>query len=75
VQAAFSSVDVISDGSTSPKFRFAPTGRLLDAASASKMTFGGSQFTTDLKRVVCVSFGGRARIAGDGAASCGTGNE
>lgn len=75
VQAAFQSVDAIDDGGTSPKFRFAPTGRLLDAASASQMTFGGAEFSSDLKRVVCVSFGGRARIAGDGTKSCGTGYE
>jgi type IV fimbrial biogenesis protein FimT len=75
VQAPFSSVDSISDANTSKKFRFAPTGRLLDAASATQMTFGGSQFTSDLQRVVCVSFGGRARIAGDGTTSCGTGSE
>jgi type IV fimbrial biogenesis protein FimT len=75
VQAAIKTVDSIDSGGASPKFRFAPTGRLLDAASASTLTFGGSDFTSDLKRVVCVSFGGRARIAGDGSTSCGTGSE
>lgn len=70
VQAAIASMDAIADGGTSPKFRFAPTGRLLDAGAARQMTFGGSQYTADLQRVVCVSFGGRARIAGDGTKSC-----
>jgi len=73
VQAAFKSVDVINNtAANSPKFRFTPTGRLLDTASAVQITFGGGQFATDLKRVVCVSFGGRARVAGDGSTSCGT---
>ena len=75
VQAAIKSLDSIDSGAASPKFRFAPTGRLLDAASAAQLTFGGSQFTSDLKRVVCVSSGGRGRIAGDGSTACGTGNE
>ena len=72
VQSAISSMDVIASATASPKFRFTATGRLLDSASAVQITFGGAQFATDLKRVVCVSFGGRARIAGDGSTSCGT---
>ena len=55
--------------------RFTATGRLSDTGSAAKLVFGGSKFATDLKRVVCVSAGGRGRIAGDGSASCGTTNE
>lgn len=75
VQAAIKNLDAITETGTSPKFRFTPTGRLLDAGSTATMTFGGSEFSSDLKRVVCVSFGGRARIAGDGSTTCGTGNE
>lgn len=77
VQAAIRSIDSIreSGASSSTRFAFTPTGRLADAASATQMTFGGNDFTSDLRRVLCVSLGGRARIAGDGSTSCGTGNE
>ncbi len=77
VQAPVKSIDSIleSGAASSTKFRFAATGRLLDATAASQLTFGGSAFTSDLKRVLCVSHGGRARISGDGSTTCGTGNE
>ena len=62
------------NGASSNKFRFTATGRLFDASSATSLKFGGSQYPSDIQRVVCVSPGGRARIAGNGAASCGTDN-
>ena len=62
------------DGTSSSKFRFTATGRLLDASSATSLKFGGAQYPSDVQRVMCVSPGGRARIAGNGAASCGTDN-
>lgn len=77
VQAPIKSVDAIleSGTSSSTKFRFAATGRLTDSTSAAQLKFGGSDFSSDLQRVLCVSLGGRARIAGDGSTSCGSGNE
>ncbi len=76
VQARIKTLDsILESGGASTKLRFTATGRLADAASATQMTFGGSNFTSDLRRVLCVSLGGRARIAGDGSTSCGTGNE
>jgi type IV fimbrial biogenesis protein FimT len=77
VQAAFSSIDSIleSGSSSSTKFNFTATGRLHDSGSATGLTFGGSTFSSDLRRIVCVSLGGRARIAGDGSTSCGSGSE
>lgn len=77
VQAALGSVDKIVEGTVtaSTKFRFTATGRLSDTGSAAKLTFGGDNFSTDLKRVICVSAGGRGRISGDGSAACGTANE
>ena len=60
------------DVTSSSKFRFTATGRLFDASSATSLKFGGAQYPGDVQRVVCVSPGGRARIAGNGAASCGT---
>lgn len=77
VQARNTSIDSIMEAgaSSSTKFRFTGTGRLADSGGATQLTFGGSDFESSLKRVVCVSLGGRARIAGDGSTSCGTGNE
>ena len=77
VQARNKLIDSVleSGASSSTKFRFTGTGRLADNGGATQLTFGGSDFDSDLKRVVCVSLGGRARIAGNGSTSCGTGNE
>jgi len=65
-----------SGGSSSTKFRFTPTGRLVSLGSATGIQFGGADFPTEQQRVVCVSVGGRARVAVDangkttGNASC-----
>lgn len=77
VQAPVKTIDSIleSGAASSTRLRFTATGRLLDAGSAAQMTFGGSGFSSDLKRVMCISLGGRARIAGDGSTTCGSGNE
>ncbi len=77
VQAPIKSIDAIleSGASSSTKLRFTPTGRLSDSASATQLKFGGNNFSSDLQRVICVSLGGRARIAGNGSTSCGSGNE
>ena len=61
-----------SGGASSTKFRFTATGRLFDVSSATSLQFGGGEYASDLQRVLCVSPGGRARIAGNGAASCGS---
>lgn len=58
---------------SSTKFRFTSTGRLLNLNSATTLQFGGNPtFSNDIQRVVCVSVGGRARIAGDGTTDCGS---
>lgn len=77
VQAPLTSVDAVLEGTptAATKFKFTATGRLNEVASAAKLVFGGDSYAEDLKRVVCVSAGGRARISGDGAATCGTSNE
>jgi len=76
LQSALSGVDTILEGSpaNATKFRFTATGRLTDVASAAKVKFGGADFTTDLQRMVCVGAAGRARVAGDGTTSCGSGS-
>lgn len=76
VQARIPSMDAISDGGVGPPtpFRFTGTGRLFNLSSATTLTFGGSSYTADAQRVVCVGFGGRARIAGDGSTDCSADN-
>lgn len=78
VQAPITSINSIVETKASPtgKFRFTATGRLLNLSSATSLQFGGNpEFANSVQRVVCVSVGGRARIAGDGNASCGSNNE
>jgi type IV fimbrial biogenesis protein FimT len=76
VQASITSMDSIveSGSSSSTKIRFTPTGRLLNLSSATQLQFGGTNYANDVQRIVCVSLGGRARIAGNGLTSCGTGS-
>lgn len=69
VQSPITSIDSIAEaGST--KLRFTPTGRLRSLSSATSFQFGGSEYPNKIQRIVCVSVGGRGRIAGDGDASC-----
>jgi type IV fimbrial biogenesis protein FimT len=76
VQAPIKNIENIAEAtSTATVFKFTATGRLLDNTSSAGLLFGGTNFTTDLKRRICISPGGRARIAGDGSTSCGTSNE
>ena len=74
VQAPMTSMDAISEGGSGglSLFRFSGTGRLFDAQSITTLTFGGAAYGVDARRVVCIGVGGRARIAGDGSADCGT---
>ena len=77
VQAALRTIDAIVEGGTVSNgvLRFTTTGRLLNVTSATQLTFGGGTYASDVRRVVCVSIGGRARIAGDGATTCGSDNQ
>ncbi|MDD5480400.1 GspH/FimT family pseudopilin [Rhodoferax sp.] len=65
-----------SGGASSTKFRFTPTGRLVSLGASTGIQFGGAAFPTEQQRVVCISVGGRARVALDadgkatGNASC-----
>lgn len=78
VQSPITSINsILERGSidSSTKFQFTATGRLLILNSAPTLQFGGSPlFANDVQRVVCVNVGGRARIAGNGATSCGSTN-
>lgn len=75
VQAAMNSPDAAVDNPNSTVFRFTATGRMQSATSAAALTFGGTSYDTAVKRVVCVSLGGRARVAGDGTTACGASSE
>lgn len=74
MQSPMTRMDSITESgaTSSTKFRFTATGRLFDASSATSLHFGGGKYASDVQRVLCVSPGGRARIAGNGAASCGS---
>lgn len=70
VQSPITSMDSIKeDDGTSTEFRFTATGRL--SSVTPPLRFGGSNYANDAKRLVCVGFGGRARIASPGAVDCG----
>lgn len=71
IQAPHSGIDTISTGGTPTTFRFGATGRLLAPGQIASLHFGGTGLDAEIRRVVCVSAGGRARIAGDGTATCG----
>ena len=69
VQAAITSIDSIGQSGTSTYLIFTATGRL-PLGTDTLLRFGGGDFTSTTQRTVCVSVGGRSRIAGDGLASC-----
>ena len=71
IQARHSGIDSIATGGTPTVFRFGATGRLLAPGPVASLHFGSSNLQPDIRRVVCVNPGGRARIAGDGNATCG----
>lgn len=70
VQSAMSQMDAITEaGDTATVFRFTATGRT--SITNATLHIGGSRFATDAQRLVCVNFGGRARIASAAAVDCG----
>lgn len=76
IQPANKSIDsVLESSGNSTRIRFTATGRLLDSGSAATLKFGGANYANDIQRVLCLSLGGRGRVAGDGLSACGTGTE
>ena len=63
---------IVDSSASATKFHFIATGRLRSANDATTITFNPSSGSGDatLQRVVCVSASGRARVAGDGSATC-----
>ncbi len=69
-QGPITSVNTIAESGAATKFQFTATGRVSNA-SLTAIQFGSSPvFDSATQRVVCVSVGGRARIAGNGTTSC-----
>jgi type IV fimbrial biogenesis protein FimT len=69
VQTAIPSLDsILEAGDSATAFHFAATGRL--PATTAQLRVGGSAFASDVQRLVCVDFGGRARVASAGAFDC-----
>lgn len=72
VQGPITNLDSIMEtsGSGSTKLQFNATGRM-NLASATALQFGGNgSMPNNRQRIVCINGSGRARIAGDGTASC-----
>lgn len=80
VQGPLSGVGTITSVKGSPtvsvtKLGFSATGRLYftdgsSTAGTTKLTFGDDAYAAEIKRVICLGVGGRARMAGDGTATC-----
>ena len=71
VQGPIASIDTIKESGAATVFKFTATGRLVNLASGgTTLTFGGPNYANAVQRTVCVSMGGRVRIAGDANAPC-----
>ena len=72
VQGPMASIDTALEtggGGSSTKFVFRATGRL-KSSGLTTIQFGGGTYQVSNRRVLCISIGGRVRVAGDGGASC-----
>jgi type IV fimbrial biogenesis protein FimT len=64
-EGPITAVNTITEPGPATKFKFNATGRLPGVATS--ILFGsGAQFGATEQRTICVNFGGRARINGDG---------
>lgn len=73
VQSPITSINFIrqtSAGGARNNLEFTATGRFTLSSTLSLQFGGNPLFANEVQRIVCVSVGGRARIAGDGNASC-----
>jgi type IV fimbrial biogenesis protein FimT len=69
-QGPITTVNTIAESGAATKFTFTATGQL-KLTSMTSIQFGSDPpFANSAQRIVCVSVGGRARIAGDGTTSC-----
>lgn len=75
VQGPITNLDSIMEtsGAGATKLQFTATGRMKSLSSATALQFGSNiTMPNSRQRVVCINASGRARIAGDGTASCTT---
>lgn len=74
VQSQMTSIQTIKEEGNFSKFQFTATGRLVPTPSLpfeeTGLTFGGSNYSDEVSRLVCVSYGGRASVAGNGTSRC-----
>jgi type IV fimbrial biogenesis protein FimT len=73
IQPAITSVDVMTENTTTPRAKavFTATGRLQSVGSVLKFQVGGNPaFSNEQQRRICLGLGGRARIVGDGTSAC-----
>lgn len=72
VQSPITSINSIrqTTGSARNSLEFTATGRFTLSSTLSLQFGGNPLFANEVQRVVCVSVGGRARIAGNGLESC-----
>jgi type IV fimbrial biogenesis protein FimT len=59
-----------ADATTSTQFRFTATGRL--STSPTQLHFGGGNYASNVRRLVCVDLGGRAHTTSPGTVDCGS---
>ena len=70
VQGPLKGVNSISEAGAATKFQFTATGQLR-LSSITSIVFGTTpDFVNSAQRLVCVSVGGRGKVAGDGTATC-----
>ena len=69
-QGPTTAVNTIAESGAATVFRFTATGRLNLSATTSIQFGSDPPFANSAQRVLCVNLSGRARIAGDGTASC-----
>ena len=72
VKSPVTAMDSITegDGTTSTQFRFTATGRL--STSPTQLQFGGGNYASNVRRLVCVDLGGRAHTSSAGTVDCGS---
>jgi type IV fimbrial biogenesis protein FimT len=69
VQPAIISLgSILEAGDSATAFRFSATGRL--PATSAQLRLGGGTIANNVQRLVCVDFGGRARLASANAVDC-----
>jgi type IV fimbrial biogenesis protein FimT len=74
VQSPITTVNsIVENGTASYKFRYYATGRFRSVSNATTIQVGSEDaFNASQQRVLCLAASGRARVAGDGNASCAT---